>query len=111
MDDPLPGRRWALGDGRVSETEYRTAMNRFISCVRNAGYATTTPVLSPADNLTLVHDITPDGDPDTYNEAVQTCNLADFAASAGDETAVVDGVTSQRARVSPKLPAFMPLRF
>lgn len=75
-DAPLPGQKWALEDGTVTGAEYRTAMNRFISCVRDAGYPVSAPVISPTDNLTLIYDITPGGDPDTYNDAVQTCNLA-----------------------------------
>ncbi|MFG3296836.1 hypothetical protein ACGF3G_49705 [Streptomyces sp. NPDC048179] len=75
-DIPLPGQQWALGDGKVTAAEYRTAVNRFVSCVRHAGYAVSDPVRSPADSLTLIYDITPSGDPDTYNEAVQKCNLA-----------------------------------
>ncbi|MBT2453174.1 hypothetical protein J7F03_40430 [Streptomyces sp. ISL-43] len=154
-DIPLPGQQWALGDGKVTEAEYRTAMDRFVSCVRGAGYPVTDPVRSPADNLTLIYTITPSGDPDTYNSAVQSCNLshlslveptfvaaqpqvmdeplrtavgnclrqqgaeltagernlADFARSAKDEARVVDCVTGQWARVYPRLPAEVPLRF
>lgn len=75
-DIPLPGQEWALKDGRVDAAEYRTAMGRFVSCVRKAGYPVTEPVISPADNLTLLYTITPSGDPATYNDAVQDCNLA-----------------------------------
>ncbi|MFD5328390.1 hypothetical protein [Streptomyces sp. NPDC127092] len=75
-DIPLPGQEWALKDGRVSAAEYRTAMGRFVSCVRDAGYPVTEPVLSPADNLTLIYAITPSGEPETYNNAVQRCNLS-----------------------------------
>lgn len=154
-DIPLPGQQWALADGKVTAAEYRTAMNRFVSCVRHAGYAVSDPVRSPADNLTLIYDITPSGDPDTYNEAVQKCNLAHlsmvepkfvetqtqvmaeplrmavaacmrregvhltnkernlaaFAASAKDETEVVNCVTEQWHHVYPTLPAAVPLRF
>lgn len=154
-DIPLPGQEWALKDGRVSAAEYRTAMGRFVSCVRDSGYPVTEPVVSPADNLTLIYTITPSGNMDTYNAAVQRCNLAhlsmveptfveaqaqimdgplrkavgdclrkrgvrltagernlaDFARSAKDETRVVDCVSGQWARVYPKLPADVPLRF
>ncbi|MBO7938186.1 hypothetical protein JTP77_020040 [Streptomyces sp. S9] len=154
-DIPLPGQEWALGDGKVTAAEYRTAVNRFVSCVRDAGYPVGDPVRSPADNLTLIYDITPSGDPATYNEAVQRCNLAhlsmvepafveahtqvmdrplraavsacvqrqgvhvttrernlaDFAASAEDETKVVDCVTGQWRHVYPELPSVVPLRF
>nr|WP_073753892.1 hypothetical protein [Streptomyces sp. CB03234]OKK06154.1 hypothetical protein AMK26_08785 [Streptomyces sp. CB03234] len=75
-DIPLPGQDWALKDGRVSAAEYRTAMGRFVSCVRDAGYPVSEPILSPADNLTLIYDITPRGEPKTYNNAVQSCNLS-----------------------------------
>ncbi|WP_416967057.1 hypothetical protein [Streptomyces sp. 4F14] len=74
-DTALPGQQWALQDGKVTAAEYRTAMNRFVTCVRDAGYPVTDPVISPTDNLTLIYDITPNGDADTYNKAVQTCNL------------------------------------
>ena len=75
-DTPLPGQQWALGDGMVTAAEYRTAMNRFVSCVRDSGYPVSAPVISPTDSLTLIYDITPNGDADTYNDAVQACNLA-----------------------------------
>ncbi|MEV6331596.1 hypothetical protein [Streptomyces sp. NPDC051909] len=154
-DIPLPGQEWALKDGRVDAAEYRTATGRFVACVRKAGYPVTEPVVSPADRLTLIYEITPSGDPTTYNNAVQDCNLAhlsmvaptyvearpqtmdaplrtavgdclrrrgvrltagernlrDFARSAGDETWVVDCVTSVWQKVYPDLPAEVPLRF
>ncbi|MER5227208.1 hypothetical protein [Streptomyces flaveus] len=75
-DAPLPGQHWAVHDGRVTAAEYRTAVARFISCVRDAGYTVDDPVRSPLDNLTLIYDITPSGDPDVYNQAVQNCNLS-----------------------------------
>ncbi|MET9427142.1 MULTISPECIES: hypothetical protein [unclassified Streptomyces] len=75
-DIPLPGQEWALKDGMVTAAEYRTAMGRFVACVEDAGYPVSDPVLSPADNLTLIYTITPSGKPDVYNAAVQTCNLA-----------------------------------
>ncbi|MFE3716374.1 hypothetical protein [Streptomyces cyaneofuscatus] len=75
-DLPLPGQEWALEDGKVTAAEYRTAMTRFVSCVRDAGYSVSDPVRSPADNLTLIYDMTPSGDTDVYNEAVQDCNLS-----------------------------------
>jgi hypothetical protein len=75
-DISLPGQAWALGNGKVTAAEYRTAVDRFVSCVRDAGYPVSEPVLSPADNLTLLYDITPSGEPDRYNKAVQDCNLS-----------------------------------
>ncbi|MFI7300010.1 hypothetical protein [Streptomyces sp. NPDC050121] len=75
-DIPLPGQAWALKDGVVTAEEYRAAVDRFISCVRDAGYAVDDPVRSPVDNLTLIYDIKPSGKPDVYNEAVQACNLS-----------------------------------
>ncbi|MFE9935951.1 hypothetical protein [Streptomyces hirsutus] len=75
-DDPLPGQAWALGDGKVTATEYRTAMDRFISCVQDAGYPVSDPVRSPVDGVTLLYDIEPSGEPEVYNEAVQRCNLS-----------------------------------
>lgn len=72
----LPGQQWALEDGRVDAAEYGRAMNEFISCVRGAGYEVTDPVISPIDGLSLLYQITPSGDPASYNEAVQRCNLS-----------------------------------
>ncbi|UGY94636.1 hypothetical protein [Streptomyces gobiensis] len=75
-DVPLPGQRWALRDGTVTAAEYRTAVDRFISCVKEAGYTVGDPVRSPVDGVTLLYHITPTGDPAAYNEAIQRCNLA-----------------------------------
>ncbi|MFJ7042891.1 hypothetical protein ACIQVC_05730 [Streptomyces sp. NPDC101112] len=75
-DIPLPGQEWALKDGKVSTAEYRTAMDRFISCVRDAGYPVSDPVRSPADNLTLIYDMTLKGKPHVFNTTVQRCNTA-----------------------------------
>ncbi|WP_329117816.1 hypothetical protein [Streptomyces sp. NBC_01353] len=75
-DIPIPGQEWALKDGRVTSAEYGTAMGRFVSCIRDAGYPVSEPVLSPADNLTLIYEVAPSGAPETYNNAVQSCNLS-----------------------------------
>jgi hypothetical protein len=75
VEDALPGQDWALRDGTVTAAEYRTAVDRFISCVRAAGYPVSAPVLSPIDGLSLLYDITPSGEPQKYNDAVQRCNL------------------------------------
>ncbi|MET9973339.1 hypothetical protein ABZZ80_47770, partial [Streptomyces sp. NPDC006356] len=75
-DGPLPGQEWALRDGKVTAAEYRTAVDRFTSCVKEAGYPVSDPVRSPVDSVTLIYDITPSGEPEVYNEAVQRCNLS-----------------------------------
>lgn len=74
-DVPLPGQQWALRDDRVTAGEYRTAITRFLACVEDSGYRTGDPVISPIDGLSLLYDITPSGDPATYNDRVQRCNL------------------------------------
>lgn len=74
-DVPLPGQQWALWDDRVTAGEYRTAITRFLACIEDSGYRTGDPVLSPIDGLSLLYDITPSGDPATYNDRVQRCNL------------------------------------
>ncbi|MFC8427565.1 hypothetical protein [Streptomyces sp. NPDC057253] len=74
-DVPLPGQQWALRDDRVTASEYRTAITRFLACIEDSGYRTSDPVISPIDGLSLLYDITPSGDPATYNERVQRCNL------------------------------------
>ncbi|SEF37492.1 hypothetical protein SAMN05421837_11452 [Amycolatopsis pretoriensis] len=58
----------------VTETEYRTSIDGFVSCMRNAGYAVTDPVLSPIDGLTLLYDLHPSGDPDAWNKKVDECD-------------------------------------
>lgn len=73
--DPEVEQAWALGDGVVDRHEYRTAMARFVSCLADSGYQVTEPVLSPIDQLTLLYDIVPEGDPDTWNRNVEICNL------------------------------------
>ncbi|MGH3930712.1 MAG: hypothetical protein ACRDTF_12120 [Pseudonocardiaceae bacterium] len=77
--DPDVEQAWALGDGMVDQYEYRTAMERFVSCLADSGYQVTAPVLSPIDQLTLLYDIVPEGDPDTWNRNVETCNLRHFS--------------------------------
>ncbi|MDQ0596530.1 hypothetical protein QF037_000875 [Streptomyces canus] len=74
-DVSLPGQQWALRDDRVTAGEYRTAITRFLACVEDSGYRTGAPVTSPIDGLSLLYDITPSGDPATYNDRVQRCNL------------------------------------
>jgi hypothetical protein len=74
--DPPQKQDWALGDGVVTVTEYHLAVDRFITCVRDAGYEVSRPVLSPIDGLSLLYDIAPSGEPKIYNDAVQTCNLS-----------------------------------
>jgi len=74
--DPLQEQAWALGDGVVTMMEYHMAVDRFITCVRDAGYEVSGPVLSPIDSLSLLYDILPSGEPRIYNDAVQTCNLS-----------------------------------
>ncbi|MES5823261.1 hypothetical protein [Streptomyces sp. RG80] len=74
-DVPLPGQQWALRDHRVTAAEYRTAIKRFLACIEDSGYRTGDPVISPIDGLSLLYDITPSGDPATYNDRVQRCNL------------------------------------
>nr|WP_240982696.1 hypothetical protein [Streptomyces sp. S3(2020)] len=75
-DVPLPGQQWALRDDRVTAGEYRTAITRFLACIQDSGYRTGDPVISPIDGLSLLYDITPSGDPTTYNDRVQRCNLS-----------------------------------
>lgn len=67
---------WAVGDGTVSETEYRAAIDGFVSCMREAGYTIGDPVLSPIDGLTLLYDLIPSGNPDAWNKKVEECNRA-----------------------------------
>lgn len=66
---------WALEDRVVSESEYRAAVANFVSCVRDAGYSISDPMLSPVDGLTLLYDITPSGDPDAWSRKLEECNL------------------------------------
>ena len=65
-----------MADGVVSEDEYRKAIDGFVSCVRDAGYPVTDPVLSPIDGLTLLYDLAPSGDPDAWNKKTEDCNQA-----------------------------------
>lgn len=74
--DPLQEQDWALGDGVVTVMEYHMAVDRFVTCVRDAGYEVSEPVLSPIDGLSLLYDIVPSGEPRIYNDAVQSCNLS-----------------------------------
>lgn len=72
--DAEKAQAWALSDGVVTEAEYRTAIERFISCVRDAGYEVTDPVLSPIDRLTLLYDLTANGDRERWNKRIEYCN-------------------------------------
>ncbi|MFE0254793.1 hypothetical protein [Streptomyces sp. NPDC059010] len=74
--DARSAQEWALADGVVTPAEYRNAVDRFISCVRKAGYEVSAPLRSPVDGLTLLYEITPSGSPDVYNSAVEECNLS-----------------------------------
>ena len=74
-DPPPAAQAWALDDGVVTDEEYSKAVNDFVQCVRDAGYVVEDPVLSPVDGLSLIYKITPSGVPETYNNAVQKCNL------------------------------------
>lgn len=65
---------WALGDGTATQAEYHTAVERFISCMHDAGHGSTEPIVSPIDGLTLLYDIVPDGDPVAWNETIEACN-------------------------------------
>ena len=67
---------WALDDGVVTEGEYRTAIDGFVSCMRDAGYEVTDPVVSPIDSLTLLYDLTPSGPPDAWNKKVEECDTS-----------------------------------
>jgi hypothetical protein len=73
---PPAAQSWALGDGVVTKDEYRTAIEGFISCVRNSGYEASDAALSPVDGLTLLYEIPPSGDPEAWNAKVEECNLA-----------------------------------
>ncbi|MFV2084750.1 hypothetical protein [Micromonospora sp. LOL_021] len=66
---------WALADGVVSADEYVQAIDKYVSCVRNSGYRVTDPVQSPIDGLTLLFDITPEGDPGLWSATVEDCNV------------------------------------
>lgn len=67
---------WALDDGVVTESEYRSAIDGFVSCMRDAGYAISDPVLSPVDGLTLLYDLDPSGPPDAWNKKVEECDAS-----------------------------------
>ena len=71
--DHAMSQRWALSDGVVTRAEYRTAMLRFVSCVRAAGYRVGPLHDSPIDGLTLLYDITPSGPPTRYNTRTDAC--------------------------------------
>lgn len=76
-EPPYPtAQAWALDDGVVTEIEYRIAIDGFVSCMRNAGYAVTDPKLSPIDGLTLLYDLKPSGDPSAWNKKVEECDDA-----------------------------------
>jgi hypothetical protein len=66
---------WALTDGTVTDDEYRTAIDGFAKCVRDAGFPVNDAVLSPVDGLTLLYGIPPTGDPDAWSKTVEDCNL------------------------------------
>ncbi|MFV2109042.1 hypothetical protein [Micromonospora sp. LOL_015] len=66
---------WALRDGDVTEVEYQTAVDGFLSCMAHAGYNASEPALSPVDGLTLLFDVEPSGDPNVWNTKVEECNL------------------------------------
>lgn len=70
---------WALGDGIVTDAEYRGAADKYIGCMADAGYSATKPVVSPIDGLTLLFDIEPFGDPAVYNEKLDYCNGQHFS--------------------------------
>jgi hypothetical protein len=72
--DPQQEQAWALGDGIVTQEEYHTAVDRFISCMRDAGFDSTRPVLSPIDGVSLLYDIVPGGDPAVWNKTIDSCN-------------------------------------
>jgi hypothetical protein len=65
---------WALDDGVVTDNEYREAIDGFVSCMRDAGYPVTDPVVSPIDGLTLLYDMNPSGPPEVWNEKVEECD-------------------------------------
>lgn len=67
---------WALDDGVVTESEYHTAIDGFVSCMRAAGYSVTDPVVSPIDGLTLLYDLNPSGSPDAWNEKLEECDTS-----------------------------------
>jgi hypothetical protein len=67
---------WALADGTVTDDEYRTAIDGFTKCVRDAGFPANDAVLSPVDGVTLLYGIPPTGDPGAWSKAVEDCNLA-----------------------------------
>lgn len=67
---------WALDDGVVTESEYRTAIDGFVSCMRDAGYSVTDPVVSPIDGLTLLYDLNPSGSPDAWNKKLEECDTS-----------------------------------
>jgi hypothetical protein len=88
---------WALDDGVVTDSEYRTAVDGFVSCMRDAGYSVTDPVLSPIDGLTLLYDLDFSGDPDVWNVKVEECNL-------GNVSHIEPSYVEQREQVmDPKL--------
>jgi len=72
--DPSTSQRWAFSDGSVTSYEYATAIHRFVSCVRAAGYKVGTLHRSPVDGLTLIYDIAPSGPPARYNARTEACS-------------------------------------
>jgi hypothetical protein len=73
--DTVPAsQNWALGDGKVDEKEYRKALDDFMTCMKDAGYESVGPVLSPLDGLTLLFEVQPSGEPAVYNAKIEECN-------------------------------------
>jgi hypothetical protein len=72
--DAEQAQAWALGDGIVTQEEYHTAVDRFIACMRDAGFESTKPIVSPIDGATLLYDVIPGGDPAAWNETIDRCN-------------------------------------
>ncbi len=71
---PEAAQAWALEDGVVTKAEYHKAVGGFLTCLREAGYEVTEPVISPMDGLTLLYDIVPSGEPAAWNEKLESCN-------------------------------------
>jgi hypothetical protein len=77
--DPKVAQAWAIGDGSVTEQEYRQAVDRYVSCMSDAGYAPGKPAISPVDGLTLLFDIEPIGVPAVWNATIDRCNLTNLS--------------------------------
>ncbi|NEK96470.1 hypothetical protein GCU67_20195 [Modestobacter muralis] len=48
-----------LNDGKVTDAEYRDAMDAHVSCIRQTGVKVTDPQLSLADNQRYLYEMTP----------------------------------------------------